>query len=931
MDDKLYNLMNWPLIEGIEYTDIDNPCDLLGQHLTNEGLLIQAFLPNADSVKVRFDDKTVDMQKMDENGFFAALVNSKKEIQYKLIATYEENIKEFYDPYSFDHELAIKDLRKFNAGILYDAYKIMGAHKCTINNVEGVRFVVWAPYAVRVSVVGDFNDWDGRMHQMSRIEDTGIFAIFIPDLKENTFYKYEIKIKGGKNVLKSDPYAFKMEEKEDAATIITDTVDFKWTDQEWLKNREKTDTQETPISIYHMNIGTFIKDADNKANYRDVADELVKYIKNMGYTHVELMPVMESSYDNPLSGYFDTTSFYSLKSQYGSIEDFMYFVNVLHANKIGVILDWCPEEFSSDENGMKEFDGSYLYEHMDPKKGINPKTGSCIFNYARPEVTNYLISNAFMWIRQFHIDGLKVFNVATMLYLDYDRNPGEWEPNIYGGNENLDAIEFIKHFNSIIHKSEKGVITIAEDNSGYPEMTGEVTEECLGFDYKWNYDWRKDFLEYMSNMPDLRESHYNELSLSMIYQYRDNFMIGFPDVEFTNGEASLIGRMTGDTEERKFANMRLALAYTFVHPGKKILFMGQDMAQYSEWLPAGKIDFDLLKLDKHKNLNDFVKCLNEIYVSQPSLFECDNDESGFEWINNISARESILTFVRKAKNDDDMLVVVCNFDAVNRDDYKIGVPKAGKYKEIFNSDNEKFGGNNYTNDRLKQSKKDECDGREDSIRINVPSLSVVILKYTKEDLKLKDNKAAKENMTKKETTKKETTNKVTAKKVTSKKTATAKKATTDINATADKTNTKKTSSTKQTAKKAVVKKTVEEKTTGTKVAEKKVNDSNVAELKVAEVKVNDSKNLAETTNKATEKSEENTKVKATTKAKSTTKAKTATKAKSATKAKATTKAKVSSKTDVDPVKVVDKEMTKENAKKATVSKSDQKKVTLKNE
>lgn len=465
----------------------------------------------------------------------------------------------------------------------------------------------------------------------------------------------------------------------------------------------------------------------------------------------------------------------------------MAFVDYMHTRGIGVIFDFTPYQFASDESGMKCFDGSGLYEHMDPKKGINPRTGTYMFNYARPEVTSYLIGNAFMWIRKYHADGLKMAKVAAMLYLDYDRKPGEWIPNIYGGNENLEAIEFIKHFNSIIHKVEKGVITIAEDNSGYPKMTGIVDEDCLGFDLKWNEEWRKDFLNYLAVPPYLRESHYNELSLSMIYQYSDDFIVGFPSVEFINGQSSLIGRMTGDTEERKYAGLRLALAYAMVHPGKKMLFMGQDLAEYGEWKPDGQFSPELSDTEKHKQINECVKKLNDIYVSEPSLYELDDDSEGFEWINNISARESILTFVRKGINydkknvkEDDMLLIVCNFDAVDRSDYKIGVPKRGKYKEIFNSDNVAFGGSGFTNPRLKQSKTDECDGREESIRINVPGLSVVILKFSRADEKLAGNKEAKANAAKKQTASKTTAKdkKGSGVKSADKKTTTKKKAAT---------------------------------------------------------------------------------------------------------------------------------------------------------
>lgn len=785
MSELLYGMMNWPVIEGIEYTDIDNPSDVLGQTVTEHGVLIQAFLPDADKAEVKTGGKYYEMQKMDEAGFYAVLIDGKKALDYKLAVTYGEEKIERYDAYAFEPDLPMKEIRKFNAGIGYDAYTVLGAHPMKINGVEGVRFAVWAPYAVRVSVVGDFNHWDGRLHQMNRVEDTGIFTIFVPEAGVGSLYKYEIKKKGGENLLKTDPYAFAMEQQPGDASVVSAAMEsgYQWNDKDWMTKRGKQDVSSMPLNIYEIHLGNFAK--DGIVQYEQAARDIADYVKQMKYTHIQLMPLSE--YTNEASLGYETTNFYAPTARYGNAEGLMAFVDYMHTRGIGVIFDFTPYQFASDESGMKCFDGSGLYEHMDPKKGINPRTGTYMFNYARPEVTSYLIGNAFMWIRKYHADGLKMAKVAAMLYLDYDRKPGEWIPNIYGGNENLEAIEFIKHFNSIIHKVEKGVITIAEDNSGYPKMTGIVDEDCLGFDLKWNEEWRKDFLNYLAVPPYLRESHYNELSLSMIYQYSDDFIVGFPSVEFINGQSSLIGRMTGDTEERKYAGLRLALAYAMVHPGKKMLFMGQDLAEYGEWKPDGQFSPELSDTEKHKQINECVKKLNDIYVSEPSLYELDDDSEGFEWINNISARESILTFVRKGINydkknvkEDDMLLIVCNFDAVDRSDYKIGVPKRGKYKEIFNSDNVAFGGSGFTNPRLKQSKTDECDGREESIRINVPGLSVVILKFSRADEKLAGNKEAKANAAKKQTASKTTAKdkKGSGVKSADKKTTTKKKAAT---------------------------------------------------------------------------------------------------------------------------------------------------------
>ena len=747
MFDKLYGIMDWPLIEGIEYTDIDNPGDLLGQHLIEDGLLIQAFVPDADSVQVKYSGKTYDMYKMDDDGFYATIIDSDKTIKYKLIVKRGDSVKEFYDAYEFFISDDIKKYGKFNAGIAYDAYDMMGAHKCTISGVSGVKFCVWAPNAIRVSVVGEFNNWDGRIHQMTKIDDTGIFEIFIPEIREGSLYKYEIKKKGGENVLKADPYAFRMENLPGDASVIADIDTFKWSDKAWMKSRAKFNCEKSPISIYQLSAANFEK-KDGVANYRAIAESVANYAIQSGYTHVELMPLAEY-YDDSTNGYI-TNFLYAPTSRYGSNEDLMYFVDYLHSKGIGVIYEWTPTQFATEKNGLGYFDGSCVYESDNPKRGINPRTEAHMYNYARPEVTSYLIANAFMWIDKYHFDGINLVNIAELLYHDYDRKPGEWEANIYGGTQNLEAIEFIKHFNSIIHKLREGVITIADDTSGYPEITGEVSETCLGFDLKWNHEWRKDFLSYMATPAYLREPHYNELSLSMVYQYTDNFIVGYQAPEFISGKSSMLSRMAGDTEQRKFDNMKLALAYEYVHPGKKMIFMGQDIATYYEWKEEEALNFDILSEEKHQNVYALIKALNQLYKQEPALYELDNDENGFEWINNISARESVLTFVRKGINDDELLLIACNFDAVDRSDYKIGVPKRGKYKEIFNTGSTAFGGLGFVNSKLKQSKTDECDGREESIRVNLAGLSISVYKYSKADEKVEGNKVAKEKASVKE-------------------------------------------------------------------------------------------------------------------------------------------------------------------------------------
>ena len=879
MYNDLYEIMNWPLIEGIEYTDIDNPHTLLGPHMTDKGLLIQTFIPEADDVKVKYSNKIIDMYKMDDAGFYAVFIDSKKVIDnYKFVITKDGNTYETYDSYAFEIGTDLKELRKFNAGIHYDAYDYMGSKKCTINKTEGIRFRVWAPEAMRVSVVGEFNNWDGRIHQMSRIEDTGIFEIFIPELKEGQLYKYEIKKKGNENILKADPFTYEMEESGGSASVVKDINEFKWTDDVWLKSRAKFEVNNSPLSVYQMSVGNFSKDNDGNVNYKELAKDVADYVLKLGYTHVELMPLAEYYNDA-----YKPDFIYAPTNRYGKCEDLMAFVDYLHSKNIGVIIDLAINQFSSEEQGIAAFDGTSLFEHANPKRGYNYKNKANLYNYGRPEVTSYLIANAFMQINKYHFDGIKLVNVASMLYLDYDKQPGEWEPNIYGGVENLEAIEFIKHFNSIIHKLHKGIITIADDTSGYPELTGEVSETCLGFDLKLNTEWRKDFLNYISIPAYMREKSYNDLSLSMVYQYSDNYIVGYPEAEFINGNPSLLGRMTGDTEERKFDNMKLTLAYEYVHPGKKVLFMGQDMAQYAEWLPGSTLDMSILKIDKHKNINAMVKDLNELYKSEKALFEYDNNPDGFEWINNISARESILTFLRKGTDENDILLVVCNFDAVDREEYKIGVPKKGKYKEIFSSNNKNYGGNGFANSRLKQSKTDECDGRAESIRVNVPALSISIFKFTKADEKLADNKAAKAN--------------VSAKKTAAAKKTTTKKATETKSAETKATVAKKTTTAKKTVE---PKKAVKTEVTATKPVEKETKKAVTETVSKAEVKKADEvvKTVDATvseTSKAEVKAPAKSTTKATTKTAPKATAKTSTVSKTSTASKTSTTSKTTSK------------------------------------
>lgn len=731
MDDKLYNLLNWRDIEGITYSDTDRPGDVLGQHIVKDGLLIQAYVPNATSVKLRnlASKKLKDMEMIDEAGIFAVLLSGKKTIEYTLVATYEDgNTNEFYDAYGFDTGITAEVIKKYNAGIMYDVYDYLGAHPMEINGVSGVRFAIWAPYALRVSVVGEFNDWDGRKHQMTKIGDTGVYTIFIPGVNKGDLYKYEIKKKGDITSIKYDPMTFMTEQLPGMASIVCDINEYKWNDEKWMSNRKDKDINANPLNIYEIYMDSF---NDEKTK------EVLEYVKDMKYTHIKLMNVIDKT-ESP-------RHFYAPNALITTPFELMKFVDTMHNNNIGVIMDIPMHHFSSEEEGLAVFDGSCLYEHDDMKKGYSPKYNTKLFNYSRPEVSNYLISSALFWTNVYHMDGINMISAAALLYLDYDKKPGEWIPNIYGGNENLDAIEMIKHMNSIYKKKIEGGMLIAQDNSGYQNMTGaDVTTECLGFDFKYNEGWRRDLLDYLKYDPYVRTHYYNELTLNYVYTFNDNFILPLTHDVSDMGQPSLLGRMVGATEEKKFANLKLLFSYYMTYPGKKMMFMGNDIISY-EGFTGESFSKESLNEEKFANVNECVKALNEIYLDEKSMYEIDNSDEGFEWINNISGNENIIVYARKGVSPEDMLVIVCNFDDVEREDYKIGVPKAGKYKEIFNSDNVKFGGNGFVNPRLKQSKTDECDGRAESIRIKVPALGVTILKYSKADKKLTNNKTAKAN------------------------------------------------------------------------------------------------------------------------------------------------------------------------------------------
>ncbi len=753
MEDKLYGYMDWPGIEAIVYSEEDHPYRFLGPHTTDDGILILAFFPDSEevSVVVKGSGEETAMVKEDEAGYYAVLLPGKRIPAYSFRVLYESGTEEFFgDPYSFGPQLTEKETKKFNEGTSFEIYRKLGAHPATINGVSGVSFAVWAPNAVRVSVVGDFDHWDGRMRPMERLWDSGIFELFIPGVSAGDIYKYEIKAKGGLTYLKADPYAFASELRPDTASIVADLSDFTWTDEKWLAKRPSLQRKDQPLAIYEVDLSTFARRSDEEIsdepdrqsseddnqvfdvarsfyNYRELAPMIAKYVKELGYTHIELLPVMEHFSDASMG--YEVTGYYAPTARFGKPEDFMYFMNYMHTQGIGVILDWVPAQFPRDVHGLAAFDGTFLYEHMDPRKGVHPKHNTLLYNYARPEVSNFLIANALFWKDVYHADGLRLDSVATMLYLDYDRKPGQWIPNIYGGPENLDTVEFFKNLNAVYRKKGDGALLIAEDASSWPNLTAPVKDGGLGFDYKWNSVWAEDTVGYLQLDPHFRSEHYRELTQSTAYSFSENFITGYSHDAIVYGQGSMYAKMPG-RPAGKYANLRLAYGYLFTHPGKKMLFMGQDLGAHREWNYERPMPWDKFSGEEHQQMMSYMKALLKLYRSQPTLYQMDDDPEGFSWINNTDDDDNLVTFMRLGKNKDDNLLVICNFSQSAYEKYQVGVPYPGKYKEIFNSDSPAFGGSGNINPRVKTSKPEACDGEENSIRVVIPPMGISVYSCT---------------------------------------------------------------------------------------------------------------------------------------------------------------------------------------------------------
>ena len=695
MNGKAYDYMDWPGIEAIIYGEEVSPKDIMAPRLTPDGVLLQGFFPDAEKAEAVTEKKVYPMEREDEAGYFAVLIPGRKIPSYLYRVTKNGETKEFADTYAFAGQLTEEEERAFCAGVYYHAYKKLGAHVMNIDGTEGTGFAVWAPNAVSVSVVGDFNGWDGRGHLMHRRPMSGIFELFVPGVKKGDLYKYEIKIRGGQTILKADPYGACTEIFPATASIVAEAGGgITWTDDFWMAERKKYADRNQPISVYETDL----------ALWND-SRELVSYVKKLGYTHVELHPVM--GYLDEETGPYSTFSYYAPDRRHGMPEDFARLVNELHRENIGVILDWTPAHFPRHGEGLECFDGTPLYEVQDPAMAVHPMWDTLLYNYESPMVKDFLIANAFYWTEVYHVDGFRVDDVDSMLYLDYGREGENWKPNLYGTNENLAAVEFLKHLNSIMKKKHPGVLMIAQEDGLWPELTDHVENDHIGFDYKWNNNWTSDFIHYLELDPAQRQYDHDQLTLSMLYAYCEHYVLtlGTRDV----GEISGFMEKLPGNESQKLAQIRAAYTYQMLHPGIKMTSPGKELS---------------------REMEAFFHDLNELYCSHPALWQKDHEYEGFEWIQLMKYEENVLAFMRKTENPQETLLAVVNFAAVPYENYQIGVPFKGKYKEIFNSDRKEYGGQGIGNPRAKSSRPEECDERENSLKLRIPAFGAVVLSCT---------------------------------------------------------------------------------------------------------------------------------------------------------------------------------------------------------
>ena len=787
MNKRLEDWVNWILYDELKNGVINAPKHLLGNHVYGDGQVITVYRPYAEKVCVvsPTGKNREEMECLAEGfyGFYSAK-KKYKGTKYRIETTYQDGTTVVTaDAYAFDSQITEFDTYLFAEGKHYDVYEKFGAHPMTIDGVKGTYFAVWAPHARRVSVVGDFNMWDGALNPMQMMQTSGIYELFIPDVAPGAVYKYQILTRDGEILYKADPYGNQCQVRPDNANVVADLTGYKWKDTDWIENR-KQQTRETelkkPMAIYECHLGSWkkkIEDSDfGFYTYRELAKMLCDYVKKMGYTHVELMGIAEYPFDG--SWGYQVTNYYAPTSRYGSPEDFMYFVDHMHANGIGVILDWVPAHFPRDAHGLGRFDGMPLYEHPDPRRGEHPDWGTYIFDFGRNEVSNFLTANALFWVEKFHVDALRVDAVASMLYLDYGKQDGQWLPNKDGGNENYDAIDLLRKINTVMEERNPGAFLIAEESTAWAGVTAPASMKGLGFLYKWNMGWMNDFLEYMKMDPYFRSFNHNRLTFSLSYTYAENYVLVISHDEVVHLKCSMLNKMPG-VEMDKFANLRTAYGFMYGHPGKKLLFMGQEFGQLREWSEARSLDWFLLDQPLHKKMQKWVADLNHMYTTYDACYYNDNNQMGFEWTKVDDANTSIIAFVRRGKTVKDQLLFVCNFVPVERKDYWIGVPCLTEYEEIINSDAKIYGGSGTKNGKVKAFE-EKCDRMPYAISIDIAPLSMMVFRYDYVDKKqaVADAPATaaieKKPEPKKATTAKKST---AAKKPTAKKAAVAKTST----------------------------------------------------------------------------------------------------------------------------------------------------------
>jgi len=714
------------------------PFRLLGPHaVQREGaqrILVRTIQPYAGAVSVVLEGRAFPAERVHPGGIFEALLPADyrhlEARDYRLRIRWDDgSVSEVADAYAFPTLLTDFDLHLLGEGSHWQSYDKLGAHVGEMEGVQGVHFAVWAPNALRVSVVGDFNRWDGRLSPMRSRGNSGVWEIFIPELREGMVYKYEIRSRLGElPFLKADPYAFEAELRPKSGSVVATLEGYGWSDDAWMKARGKREWLAEPISIYEVHLGSWrrVPEEGNRwLTYREIADQLIPYVKQMGYTHIELMPVMEHPFDG--SWGYQTIGYFAATSRYGKPKDFMYLVDRCHQENIGVLLDWTPAHFPADAHGLADFDGTHLYEHADPRQGRHPDWGTLVFNYGRSEVRGFLLSSALFWLDKYHIDGLRVDAVASMLYLDYSRRAGEWIPNEFGGRENLAAISFLKRLNEVANERHAGVLMVAEESTAWPAVSRPTYLGGLGFTLKWNMGWMNDTLSYFAHHAIHRKYHHNRMTFSMLYAFTENFVLPLSHDEVVHGKRSLIDKMPGDLWQQ-FANLRLLYAYMCAHPGKKLLFMGGEFGQRSEWYHGASLEWNLLAYPEHGGLQQLVADLNSIYRREAALHEVDFEWQGFQWIDCNDADASVLSFLRRARNPQDFVVVVANFTPVARENYRVGVPEPGYYRELFNSDAHFYAGSNYGNGGGVMAEPVPWMGMEYSLPLRLPPLAALYFK-----------------------------------------------------------------------------------------------------------------------------------------------------------------------------------------------------------